>query len=244
MKLEVGKTYKLNDGQVHECTRMDGDNQLWVSATGNGPFVIGGCHYHINGVFGNGGAEGYNVASCVDDILQMTLPNGDTLSEGDYGTTRAGDKVGPIVFNTFGNAGWGDSDNKVRRSSGMAYSSGMPADIDIIAKWVDTDTPTLWSDMTPEEKGALLLAHHDGKVIEIANWYGPRGWSWLTLSGVAFHVYNRYRIKPEPKVETVTLYWNVSWDIASAYNEGATHRITFNRIDGKPDPASIKMEVL
>jgi hypothetical protein len=28
-----------------------------------------------------------------------------------------------------------------------------------------SDTPKLWRDMTPEEKGALLLAHHEGKVI-------------------------------------------------------------------------------
>jgi hypothetical protein len=26
--------------------------------------------------------------------------------------------------------------------------------------------PKLWRDMTPEEKGALLLAAHEGKVIE------------------------------------------------------------------------------
>lgn len=29
-----------------------------------------------------------------------------------------------------------------------------------------TETTKLWRDMTPEEKCALLLAHHDGKVIE------------------------------------------------------------------------------
>lgn len=29
-----------------------------------------------------------------------------------------------------------------------------------------TETTKLWRDMTPEEKGALLLAHRDGKVIE------------------------------------------------------------------------------
>lgn len=28
------------------------------------------------------------------------------------------------------------------------------------------ETPKLWRDMTPEEKGALLLAHHEGNVIE------------------------------------------------------------------------------
>jgi len=30
----------------------------------------------------------------------------------------------------------------------------------------EADTPKLWRDMTDSEKGALLLAHHEGKVIE------------------------------------------------------------------------------
>jgi hypothetical protein len=40
-----------------------------------------------------------------------------------------------------------------------------------------------------------------------------------------------YRIRPEPKVETVTF-------------EHAGCRFTFNLIDGKPDCASVKMEEL
>jgi len=43
-------------------------------------------------------------------------------------------------------------------------------DESFITQWViisrATPTPKLWRDMTPEEKGALMLAAHEGKVIE------------------------------------------------------------------------------
>ena len=126
MKLEVGKTYKLNNGEVHKCERMWDEDPLSVDEYGYGPFVIHGMCYHMNGVFAGGKSEDYNVASCVDD------------------------------------------------------------------------TPTLWRDMTQEEKGALLLAHHEGKVIEfwansIDKWVDHHP-TWSDRLS--------YRIKPEPKVET------------------------------------------
>lgn len=94
-----------------------------------------------------------------------------------------------------------------------------------------TDTPKLWRDMTPEEKGALLLAHHEGKVIQYFScgvWEdGPPRW----FDNVA------YRIKLEPKRETVVLY---AAPINGSWNQ---KRIgTVDLIDGKPDPASIKIE--
>ena len=45
-----------------------------------------------------------------------------------------------------------------------------------------------------------------------------------------------YRVRPEPKIETVTL--------VNFHETARSHRITFILIDGKPDPASIKMEGL
>lgn len=56
----------------------------------------------------------------------------------------------------------------------------------------------------------------------------------------------RFRIKPEPVRETVTMQWsyeNGGQDgYAHPYNKNATHRITFTTTDGKPDLDSIKME--
>lgn len=63
--------------------------------------------------------------------------------------------------------------------------------------------PTIWRDMTPEEKGALLLAAHEGKVIE--------GWmhgdpEWKLLASPLFDAQSMaYRVKPEQVRETVTI---------------------------------------
>ena len=112
------------------------------------------------------------------------------------------------------------------------------------------DNPKLWRDMTPEEKGALLLAAHDGSVIE---W--SYGLPWVTINSTATSIVSwsdecAYRIKLGPKVETVTLYGgdtkgnNSRWGFSVKNLGPETNRITFNLIDGKPDCTSIKMEEL
>ena len=101
------------------------------------------------------------------------------------------------------------------------------------------DTPKLWRDMAPEEKGALLLAHHEGKEIEIMSE------KWVTSNKPIFHDVYAYRIKPKPKVEVVKIFGSGNyWAKDTSPRQTDTHRITFNTIDGKPDPASIKMEEL
>jgi len=105
------------------------------------------------------------------------------------------------------------------------------------------ETPTLWRDMTDAEKGALLLANHEGKVIEFNNGSDP----WITLSGdFDWMRQHAYRIKPEPKVKAVTRHAGSEniWTWTLIRGGADTHRITFNTIDGKPDCDSIKMELL
>lgn len=104
-----------------------------------------------------------------------------------------------------------------------------------------SDKPKLWRDMTPEEKGALLLAAHEWKVIE-NNSRGP----WLETHSPIWADGIAYRIKSEPKIETVNMYYP---DTLYGFNcsgriNGPTHRITFNLIDGIPDCSSVKMEKL
>jgi hypothetical protein len=103
---------------------------------------------------------------------------------------------------------------------------------------MSNNTPKLWRDMTDAEKGALLLAHHEGKGIEMLFCSGE----WVTVTP-QWATNAAYRIRPEPKRETVTLYAN---DMAYGYAIEAVegHRITFDLIDGKPDITSIKMEEL
>jgi hypothetical protein len=69
-----------------------------------------------------------------------------------------------------------------------------------------TQEPKLWKDMTPEEKGALLLAHHEGKAIQTNyhpeskynTWEDNRSPTWSSVCA--------YRVKPaEPVVETSVL---------------------------------------
>ena len=94
----------------------------------------------------------------------------------------------------------------------------------------------LWKDMTPEEKGALLLAHHEGQVIEV--W--SSGWretqpSWCDRLA--------YRVKPEPYRKQVVLYFGelrVGALVSRVRTD--THRITFDLVGGKPDCNSVKME--
>lgn len=112
-----------------------------------------------------------------------------------------------------------------------------------------SDKPKTWRDMTPEEKGALLLAAHEGKVIEGRNetW---RDDVWITVHAPSWSNNSSYRVKPEPKVETVTQHWKTNRkgefvpmnQFDKPYDP--SHRITFNLIDGKPDCASIKMECI
>ena len=104
---------------------------------------------------------------------------------------------------------------------------------------VCNDTPTLWSDMTPEAKGALLLAHHEGNVIEKNNIRH----GWISYQGL-FCDNEAYRIKPEPKVETVVFLMHCDSIIPFIARDmsNPSHSITFNLIDGKPNTASIKME--
>ena len=125
------------------------------------------------------------------------------------------------------------------------YLSDYPETIsaEIGGLYEEPKSPTLWRDMTLEEKGALLLAHHEGKEIE----YYSYGIGWVT-ERPNFFGWCAYRIKPEPKVEVVVLLGGKDYLWAfEDHTEGGmhnTHRITFNTIDGKPDPASIKMTAL
>jgi hypothetical protein len=95
-----------------------------------------------------------------------------------------------------------------------------------------SDTPKLWRDMTPEEKGALLLAHHEGKVIEChddTKWYTAKYPLWDTDAA--------YRVRPEPK-------WKLEYVSIVNADGIVIGRGTVITENGKPDCNSIKMEEL
>lgn len=105
----------------------------------------------------------------------------------------------------------------------------------------------MWKDMTPEEKGALLLAHHEVKDIEYFSYVAG---AWCSAKGKPTWAFDgAYRVKPVPVIKTVVMhgckgneYW--SFDSFPGPEKGDTHKITFNEIDGVVDVSSVKMEKL
>ena len=125
-------------------------------------------------------------------------------------------------------------DSFMRDTEGLQWRMDLPLWL-IISRAPRDDAPKLWRDMTDAEKGALLLAHHEGKVIERHYFDGWRSVVKIGHDGIA------YRVRPEPKIEAVTVAEDGLGIGISATNG---YRITFNMVDGKPDTASIKMEGL
>lgn len=127
----------------------------------------------------------------------------------------------------------------VERESGKWISMGHPHNWQF--ELVKRAEPTYkkWGDMSDEEKGALLLAQHKGKTIQST--LEPHFWHDSNFGHWANHVY--YRVKPEPKRETVTLYGcGLLW--SSKGFDGQKHIIVFETIDGKPDWSTLKGEDL
>ena len=107
-----------------------------------------------------------------------------------------------------------------------------------------------WGDLTDPEKGALLLAYHEKKVIQ---------WSYRqdvfvvssSTEGGSYPCWANdvvYRVKPEPVVEQVKIYTGKltgPWGYTAGNSSiNRTHAITFNVIDGEIDCPSIKIEKL
>lgn len=216
IKLEVGKTYELNNGEIRKCIDMRGADPLNVGGYGFGPFVINGCYYHQDGAFGARNHPSLDVKREViqyDRDQEMTSPYGDN--------NHPLPPFEPIE----------------QRADIEAENARMsPEALDGVG-----DKPKTWGEMTNAEKGALLLARQEGK--EIERWVCDE---WISVTPAWLDRVS-YRIKPEPKRETVTLECgcndNHGWT-GNPKNRNATHRITFTTTDGTPDLDSVKMEAL
>lgn len=102
-----------------------------------------------------------------------------------------------------------------------------------------SDQPKKWFEMTDAEKGALLLAHHEGRTIEFLcfeEWSNTNRPKWQSCSA--------YRIKPDPVVEThiIPIAANGYVYDPTRHTGDPIYEITYRKIDGKPDFSSIKME--
>ena len=117
----------------------------------------------------------------------------------------------------------------------------------IITSAIDGETPILWKDMTPEQKGALLLAEHDGGEVQV---FVVGIWVTITTDrSVQFLPHMAYRARPAPKVTERTYGWSADWGMTlGGISSRDTHKITMRFIgDGfgtytGPDGATITVE--
>lgn len=135
------------------------------------------------------------------------------IEEGKFYRARDGRKVGPMtraadsamyspiwVWTNAPDGLLGSDVHYLWRDDGTeAWLLHTESPLDLIAEWVD-EYP-VWRDMTPEQKGAILLAFHEGKTIEVHDFAGgthePR-WCKSYAPGRYGHLV--YRIKPpEPE---------------------------------------------
>ena len=142
------------------------------------------------------------------------------IENGKYYRTADGRKVGPIrggpaTYHAQGADHWYDDGTSLYKDLQ-----------NIVAEW--RDEPTVWGDMTPEQKGALLLAHHEGRGVQALLRDG-----WADCPYPLWDNSYAYRIKPEPVVETRDVYVSGTPPIKIG---------TINLIDGTPDPATLNLE--
>jgi hypothetical protein len=81
--------------------------------------------------------------------------------------------------------------------------------------------PKTWGEMTDAEKGALLLAAHEGKVVE----YWSSVWSEWMHASLNFSDNTAYRVQPRTRVDLT----------ADGVRVGSV-----DMVDGKPDQASVE----
>jgi len=118
--------------------------------------------------------------------------------------------------------------------------NGYSASWELVSRAASTDADDgylIWSDMTPEAQGALLLAEHNGEIIQffcLDEWILDSDPNWWHAS--------KYRVKPaDPVVVTHEIFGSneIFWGYLT--NEDDTHKMTYNTIDGVIDCASVRM---
>ena len=108
----------------------------------------------------------------------------------------------------------------------------------IIVSAIDGETPILWRDMTPEQKGALLLAHHNGEPIE--TWH-PDDPVWEEVEPEWF-CGQAYRVRPAPKTTEHVLWWEPTCDAVTSRWDDHTHKITIRHTGDTLPYGTYKLE--
>jgi len=98
------------------------------------------------------------------------------------------------------------------------------------------DEYLIWSDMTPEAQGALLLAEHNGATVQFFSLD-----EWIDIEYPLF-ANGKYRVNPAaPVVVAHEIFGQnaIFWGFIKC--AGDTHKMTYNTIDGVIDCASVQM---
>lgn len=246
MKIVEGKYYRTARG--HRVGPMRKRKSGFYEMVDDWDTPFSGSLWYLDG-------EGVGNEDLVEEWVEPVI-----IESGKYYRNRSGDKVGPAQW-TGGEYPWNIPWNMGEYGKGdyFHYEDGRSClghkGDDIVGLWYGADDivvnqkePAMeyktWGDMTPEEKGRLLLAHHEGTTIESKTRYGDSKWEAVVAPG--WYADQYYRVKPEPKVETVEIEgacFNGAWRMSqTGFYGDHSHKITFDTIDGEPDCSSVKME--
>jgi hypothetical protein len=104
-----------------------------------------------------------------------------------------------------------------------------------------------WGDMTPEQQGALLLAHHQGKTVELKCHLAGGFWRTL-IDRPMWSGEKTYRIKPEPVVVHQHRYAGLYEGDLGVLSKGqytdSAYVFTYDTEDGVPVCSSVKLSKL
>jgi hypothetical protein len=168
------------------------------------------------------------------------------IEEGKFYRTRDGQKVGPMVFNRKKSLYPWMCQSSRHTFTDEGRFSHMAGDsiLDLVAEWTEElDTPKLWRDMTPEEKGAFWVKVYRGDVVELS--WDKIYWQVDKKFNPSMFPNVYYRIRPVPcetgpKRETVTLYGlkdSLGWGFGVKIY-GDTHTLTLPLIGGDLIPGT------
>lgn len=121
--------------------------------------------------------------------------------------------------------------------------NGYSASWELVSRAGSTDAADdgylIWGDMTPEAQGALLLAEHNGEIIQ--GWHLLGTWVNIPIK-LIWRNHMKYRVKPaNPVVVTHELFGINKGAWSNCQVKDDTHKISYNTIDGVIDCASVQM---
>lgn len=91
--------------------------------------------------------------------------------------------------------------------------------------------PRTWGEMTPEEKGVLLLAEHEGKAIEV---WGASSQCWVACNP-GWYAEAAYRVRPECEIASINIFCAPGFGVEACVGTDwpPTHKIILELLDNE-----------